>query len=58
MATDLSGKVKAICRQNYKSNCHNCELRPKCVSKIGPGSVGFEKWVAELNEWGEQIERY
>lgn len=55
-APELSDKVKAICRRNYKDNCHNCELRTKCVAKIGYAD-GFAKWVTELNEWSEQVER-
>ncbi len=54
--TELSAKVLAICKRNYKGNCHNCELRPKCVAKIGYGKDGHEKWVIELNERGEQVE--
>jgi len=54
--SELSAQVLAICRRNYKDNCGGCELRPKCVAKIGYGSDGLAKWVAELNARGEQVE--
>jgi hypothetical protein len=54
---DLTDKVRDICHKNYKSNCGGCEIRKECVARIGPGSVGLDKWIKELNERGEQVGR-
>lgn len=48
-------KSSIICKANYKSNCHNCPLRPVCVKHIGPGWEEFLKWENDLNTLADKI---
>ncbi|KYG28157.1 hypothetical protein [Alkalihalobacillus trypoxylicola] len=50
-------KIKSayiVCRENYKTNCHNCPVRPECVVEIGAGQEAHEKWVASVNGAAER----
>lgn len=45
----LSPFALAICEENYAKNCGGCSLRPECVSGIGPGYEGLERWQDKVN---------
>jgi hypothetical protein len=57
MYIELSQATKDICKQNYKSNCGNCPIRPECISSFGHGVEGYNKSVKAINDAAERIEK-
>lgn len=56
MRVELSQSVKDICKENYKTNCGQCPIRPKCVSN-NPVRTQEElnNYVKELNELAVEV---
>jgi len=53
--TTLSQAALDICSENYAKNCGGCPLRQECVSNIGPGYEGLQRWQDKVNEAAEKI---
>ncbi|MEN6312781.1 MAG: hypothetical protein ABFD25_00880 [Clostridiaceae bacterium] len=47
---ELSEKAKQICKNNYKSNCGSCPIRPECVSHINE----MDEWTDNINKAAER----
>lgn len=53
----LSTIAISICEENYTKNCGSCPLRPVCVTGIGPGYEGLQRWQDNINAAAEEIAR-
>ncbi len=52
---ELTEKAKTICKENYDKNCGGCPLRRVCVTTIGPGYDGLNKWTESVNQAAEEL---
>ena len=47
---DLSLEAKEICKENYRSNCGSCPLRPVCTATPRLDRESHNEWIRNLNE--------
>ncbi|USK72621.1 hypothetical protein [Peribacillus asahii] len=52
---ELSSEAKSICKENYKTNCGQCPLRPACTASPRLTEESHMKWIATLNSMAQNI---
>lgn len=56
MEVKLSEKTLAVCKANYKTNCHNCPLRQPCVYSPVPRSIeDLNRNIEQINEAARRL---